>query len=57
MKNELYPNQIVQAIRLTKPAFQKQYQYIPRLLGFFKIDDRLCLKVDSQKYSLRYMLA
>ena len=56
MENEFYPHQIVQALRLTKPANKRKYQFIPTLLGFLKIEDRLCIEVVSQKYSLRYML-
>ena len=57
MENEFYPHQIIQALRLSKPAIRRNYRFLPTLEGFFKIDNRLCLQVDSQKYSLRYMLS
>ena len=57
MLYEFYPHQIVQALRLTKPATIRQYQFIPKLMGFYLIDDRLCLQVTSQKYKLRNILA
>ena len=54
---EFYPHQIVQALRLTKPAAIRHFRYIPKLMGFYVIDDRLCLQVTSQKYKLRKILA
>ena len=57
MAKEFHPHQIVQALRLTKPAHSRNFQYIPTLFGFHQIDDRLVLRVSSEKYSLRKMLA
>ena len=57
MENEFYPNQIVQALMLSKTATKRRYRFIPSLLGFYKIDDRLCLRLSCEQYSLRYMLA
>ena len=57
MECEFYPHQIVQALKFSKTAIKRRYRYIPTLLGFFKIENRLCLKLPSEKYSLRYMLA
>ena len=56
-EHEFTPHQIVQAIRLTKPKTKRKYRYIPTLLGLHMVDDRLCLRLSCQEYSLRYMLA
>ena len=57
MDHEFFPHQIVLAIRLTRPTFQKKYKYIPEFESFFYTNDRLCIRLYSEKYTLRYMLA
>ena len=57
LKNEFFPHYIVLALRLTRPAYKKKYQYIPTLESFHLANDRLYLQISSQEYSLRYMLS
>ena len=46
-EHEFFPYQIVQAIRLTRPALVKRYQFIPHFLGFQKYGNRVALRLAS----------
>ena len=47
LDNEHFPHQIVLAIRLTKPAFNRKYKFIPEFQSFHTGNDRLYLQVSS----------
>ena len=47
MNNEFFPDQIVKALRLTRPAFRKKYRFIPTLESFHLANDRLYVQMTS----------
>ena len=56
MNLEYFPHQIVQALRLTRPAKTKRYRLIPPLQHFFYANNRFCLQIGNDRFSLRYLL-